>query len=99
MPVPFKGVINGTVLSEAYTLPFKISIFNVANLNAGNTTVNVSVTNGVTDIYIAPQNLVLSEGDMLQGDSAQVMPGGNQIKVSSTAEVSYYFTIENIESS
>lgn len=98
MPVPFKGTISGEVLSQAYTLPFKISFFNVANLNAGSTTVNITVTDGVTDIYISPQNLVLAEGDMLEGDSEQVMPAGNKIKISTNANVSYYFTIDNIQS-
>lgn len=96
MPVPFKGNINGTVLSQVYTLPFRISFFQVANLNAGATTLNLTVTDGVTDVYIAPQNLVLAEGDMLQDNTVQVMPSGNQIKISSSANVSYYFTIDNI---
>jgi len=97
MPIPFKGIISGEVLSPVYNLPFRIKSLKIANLNAGATTLNLTVTDGVSDIYLAPQNLVLSEGDMLQDSTSEVMPIGNQIKISSSASVSYYITIENVE--
>ncbi len=97
MPVPFKGSnLSGEALSDIYTLPFKISFFTVANKNAGTTIVNVSVTDGVDDIHIVPNDLELSEGDMLQGTDKQVMEGGKQIKITSDAAVDFYFTLENI---
>ena len=98
MPVAFKGNINGTATSPVYSLPFKITFFTVANKNAGATTVNITVTNGVENLSISPQNLSLSEGDMLEGSSQQILETGSQIKVVSNASVDYFFTIENIES-
>lgn len=97
MPTPFKGTINGTVMSQVYTLPFMITYCNIVNKNAGTTTLNLSVYNGSTDVLLLPQNLQLSEGDMVTGDFEQVMEAGNQIKVSTNASVDYYFTIKNIQ--
>jgi hypothetical protein len=98
MPIPFKGVINGEVLSPVYNLPFKITSIKIANLNAGSTVLNFSVTDGVNDIYLAPQNYTQDEGDMWQDSITELMPAGNQIKISTNALVSYYITIENITS-
>ena len=97
MGLPFKGSVNGTATSEAYNLPFKITFFTVANKNAGVTTLNVTVTDGITDLSIVPQNLLLNQGDMLEGSSEQIIEIGSQIKVASDALVDYFFTIENIE--
>lgn len=97
MPSVFKGTINGEVLSQEYVLPFRIVSTKIANLNAGSTTLNLSITDGITDIYLAPNNLVLSQGDMLQDYASEVMSAGNKIKISTSANVSYFLTIENVE--
>lgn len=100
MPVPFKGKnLNGTALSGGgYTLPLRVSFFTITNKNAGTTIINVAITDGSTDILIVPQNLELSEGDMLQeADGNQILEGGKQIKITSNANVDYFFTLENIE--
>jgi 2-keto-3-deoxy-L-rhamnonate aldolase RhmA len=90
--------MTGTALSEANTtLPFKVAFFTITNKNAGATIVNVAITDGVDDILIVPQDLVLQEGDMLQeGDSNQIMDAGNQIKITSDADIDFFFTLENI---
>lgn len=95
--VSFKGVINGTVTSVVYNLPFKILYMKVANLNAGNTVVNITIEDGYNSVYIAPKDLTLSSGDFIQDSTGQVMDAGNQIKISTSGSVSYYFTIENIQ--
>jgi hypothetical protein len=97
MPLPFKGNITGTVTSPVYNLPFKITFFTVANKNAGSTTIDLTVTDGVENLSISPQSLLLSEGDMLEGCSQQIMEAGSQIKIVSNASVDYFFTIENMQ--
>jgi hypothetical protein len=99
MPIPFKGTnFTGTVLSQAdTTLPFKVAFFTIANKNSGATIINVSVTDGVSDIHIVPQDLNLDEGDMLEGTfNNQIMDAGNQIKLVSDNPVDYFFNLENI---
>jgi len=90
--------MTGTVLSEAgTTLPFKVAFFTITNKNTGSTIINVSVTDGVDDILIVPQDLNLDEGDMLEGTlNEQIMDAGNQIKIVSDNPIDYYFTLNNI---
>ncbi len=100
MPLPFKGKnMTGTILSQAdTTLPFKVAFFTIANKNSGSTVINVSVTDGVDDILIVPQDLALDEGDMLEGTlNEQIMSPGNQIKITSDNPIDFYFTLSNIK--
>lgn len=96
MPNVFKGNTSIEATSDVTELPFTISFFTVANKNAGDTTINVVVQKDLEQISIVPQDLILNKGDMLQATDEQVMLAGSQIKVTTTASVDYYFTINNI---
>lgn len=98
MPNIFRGNTNTTVDSPTYTLPFQITFFTIANKNSGSTTVNVYVRKDSQNISIVPNNLQLSEGDMLEGNSQLVMEAGSNLRITADASVDYYFTIDNIKS-
>ena len=96
MPFVFRGNINGEVSSTVYNLPFKIKFFTVANKNGGQVNINIWIKNNSEQLSIVPENLSLNDGDMLQGDYAQIFEAGNQIVLSSNGSVDFYFTVENV---
>jgi len=96
MPLIFKDNTSINVDLPVSILPFKITFFSIANKNAGTTTVNLYVSDGVKNISIVPQDLQLNEGDMLQGNTEQVMEVGNQIKITTDGSIDYFITIDNI---
>ncbi len=97
MPNIWKGNTSVDIDGDLSQLPFTISFFTIANKNAGTTTINVFVSDGVDDVSIVPQNLQLSEGDMLEGDSLSIMPANSQIKITTDGSIDYFFTINNVK--
>lgn len=87
----FFGTVNGSVDSQAKDLPMVIKSFLLTNISGGN--INISVTIG--GINILPDNLLLNDGDMVDSDHEILMLANDQISITSTGNLDYFFTIAN----
>lgn len=97
MATPWYGNTTSEAVSLAGNLPFKIVFFTIANKNSGSSTINVTIEKDSASVAIVPQNLVLSQGDMLQGSYDQIIEAGSQIQILVSGNVDYYFTLENTQ--
>lgn len=101
MPTFFRGNTAATATSPADNLAYLIKSFIIVNKNGGATTISVSIVNSGTDFYISPVGLSLTtagaDGSIYSSDINILMKAGDQIKVSASAAVGYYFTMENVE--
>lgn len=96
--IQFSGNTSNNASSPMYNLPFVITFFKVANKNAGSTTINIYVQTGSQQISIVPQNLVLSQGDMLQGTlDEDLIEANSQIIITTSASIDYKFTLKNTQ--
>lgn len=96
MAYHFRGNINGSVSSDAMSLPMVISSFSLVNKAASGVVVNVYMINGVSQISVIPLNQALTASQMYEGTREIVMLASEQIMVQSSGSVDYDFTIENL---
>ena len=96
MAYHFRGNINGTVVSEAMSLPMVINSFSLVNRAASGVVVNVYLISGASQVAIMPFNQALTVSQMYEGTREVVMLAAEQIKVQTNGSVDYDFTIENL---
>lgn len=97
MSYPFRGNINGTVLSQSQNLPMMIENFSLVNKDAGAAIVNVYLLRGVNQICIMPLNKSISAGSNYESIRPTILLATEQIKVQSSAAIDYDFLISNTE--
>lgn len=97
----FRGTVSGTATSPAgSTQPFKVISFWLSNLAGGTNTVRVSAYNSAADYYVVYDLVLAAAGtadSIYQGEIPFFLLNGDQIKVSSTASLGFYFSYENVE--
>lgn len=94
MPV-FKGSTSGSIAQVAHNIPSGIMTFSIANTSGGSVTLNLYVSDGVgSDIRVLPMNLTLSAGDAVFSSNGIKVLGGNNIYITTTGAVQFYFSIE-----
>lgn len=73
-----------------------IKNFLLTNKSGGNITINIELI-GEGNINIVPYNLLLNDGDMVDSDHDIVMPANQQIRVTTTGSLDFYFTLANMQ--
>lgn len=96
MSYPFRGNISGTVLSEGQSLPMIIDYFSLVNNTGGTIGVNVYLVSATEEISITPVDLQIADSKMYEGTGKVVMLKNDQIKIVSTGDCDYNFTINNM---
>lgn len=102
MPRSFRGTVNnGEVTSSADNLPYMVISCILINKTASTNTINLSVVGEGSEFWISPKGLVLATAGAANSyyitDVPFLMNPEDQLKVTSTAELSYFITIENID--
>lgn len=96
MPKVFKGTNATLAISSADNLPFLIEGFSVVNKTAGANVVNVYLIAGIYNICIAPLNNSLASSAIYESIRPVLMLAGEQIKIQSSGNVDYLFTLSNV---
>jgi hypothetical protein len=96
MAYPFAGTINGTVTSTSQNLPMIVEGFTLVPRVSG--TVNVyKITVGSQEISIIPLNKSVNAGEIYQGTNRTVLLPTELIKIQTTSQFDYDFTINNLK--
>lgn len=96
MSWPFAGTINGTVETLPQDLPMLVTGFTIVPRTTG--VVNVyKVTLASQSICIMPFNCQITSGEMYEGTNQVILLATEKIKVQSSVEVDYDFTISNLK--
>lgn len=93
----FSGNIDGSVSSVEGQLAKTIDYFSLVPTEAGGATVNVYLIGDSGTVNICPANLAISYGEMYEGTGTVVKLASDIIRVESTANVAYNFTINNLK--
>ena len=94
MPI-FKGSVNGSIAQVAYNIPNGVMTFSLVNTSGGSVTINLYVSDGVgNDVRVLPMNLTISAGDSVFSTNGIKVLGGNNIYITTSGSVQYYFSIE-----
>lgn len=94
MPV-FKGSTSGSIAQVAYNIPNGILTFSLVNTSGASNTVNLYISDGVgSDVRVLPMNLTISAGDSVFSTNGITVSGGNNIFITVTGSIDYYFSIE-----
>lgn len=94
---PFRGTINGTVLSQSQNLPMVIENFSLVNKDSGAVTVNVYLLMGAAQVCIMPLNKSISAGANYESERPVVLLATEQIKISTSGSVDYDFNLSNTQ--
>lgn len=97
MPVPFRGNINGEVLSQSQNLPMLVEGFTLVNKTGGTIGVNVYLMVGGTEVAVMPLNKQLAAGEMYEATNQVIILATEQIKVQTSGSTDYNFYINNME--
>jgi len=92
----WSGNINGLAICPVQNIPNQINSFSIVNKDAGATTFNVYKITVGGDISISPLSKSLSAAEMYEGTREVVLLATEQIKVQTSGNVDYDFTIKNI---
>lgn len=93
---PFRGSINGTVLSQQQDLPMVIDSFSLVNMTGGTVGANVYMINNNIQVAVMPNNYQINAGAIYEHTRGVVMRKNEQIKLVTTGQVDYDFTISNL---
>lgn len=93
---PFKGNINGTVNSTSQNLPMLVTNFKLINKESSTIGVNVYLLSGAHQYCRMPLNTQLNAGEMFYADTPFVMLASELIKVQTSGNTDYDFTISNM---
>jgi len=91
----FQGNINGTVDSQAQSLPMVIQNFRLVNISGGSVNVNVYMITAAGNYSIAPFPQTLTTGQMYNDDTELLLNGAEQVRLVTTGSVDYLFNISN----
>ena len=94
---PFRGTINGTVESKQQNLPMLVENFSLVNMTGGTIGVNVYMVFNGQQVAVAPNNCQLAAGEMYEGTRPLVIRITEQIRLVTTGQTGYDFTISNLK--
>lgn len=92
----FRGNITSEATSPSQQLSTLIKSFSLVNKTGGAITVNVYVTYDVAQISVIPYNLSLDANEMYEGTREILLQASQVIVVTTTGELDFDFTLENV---
>jgi|SRR6185503_5262448 len=94
---PFRGNINGVVLSQSQDLPMVIENFTLVNMTGGSVVCNVYLIKDSRTVVIAPYGGTINANGIYTSEIPRVLEKGEQIKLATSGLVDYDFEINNLE--
>lgn len=98
--IVWSDTINAEFISDSLNVPAEIISFTIMNTSALTITANVYIKdiNG-NDVAIVPKDLSLGVNTGLVNDTLFYIPKGYKVRITTTDDLSFYFTIKLINES